>query len=253
MTAVAPGSPQTLEQRVEVVERELGLLKAQIQTILLEIQELILDGRYPSLHQQSGIAPHFAASQRPIRSFSLQPKPEGESESAETPAEDMPHVPPFTASPLPVSHPPPLVAQDDYEPAPANPPAEGHSATDVTRWIELDKWVSQKVKEVGIERTRQLVALCEGEEGTLLLKFVAIYSDCAEAQKPLPAAQPPPLPRETTRPAAVEPWQRDAQHVRSATYRPLGEHQELVLRLLAEVLRSPEAPPPVNGNGHVKR
>lgn len=113
-------------------------------------------------------------------------------------------------------------------------------AADLRLWFELDKWVDQKVKEVGIQRTRELISLFEGPEHDLLMQVVEIYEKRPEVVRPrsVPARQRtvPTIAPQTH--SIAEEWQKFANtnKMRNATCRPFGEHQELALRLIADIL-----------------
>lgn len=131
-------------------------------------------------------------------------------------------------------------------------------------WLELDKWVHEKVQEVGIAGALELARLYGGQEREILLKLITIYDDrFSKTSPPVPSAMPaaptaqqqplqPPqqVQPETPFPADKPSWQNqgDADRAKFASYRPFGEHQELVLQLLADVLRSGMTPTsPTNG------
>ena len=67
-----------LERRVEALEKELQILKAQIQATLLDIQEQILTNAYPSLRAENAAPPPerpAAMPANPITILAANPAP----------------------------------------------------------------------------------------------------------------------------------------------------------------------------------
>jgi hypothetical protein len=264
-----------LEQRVQVVEKELELLKAQIQTTLLSIQEHLLNSQYPALRAQdttsARVAPQPAPEEsRPVpanpavkRVSAVIPKPERQSQIEFDPDVDevFSRIPParnvvrldedvrFTPAPEPV------IEQRERE--------AQQEAIDRT-WMELDNWVSGKVREIGLERTRELIQLYGGKERELLLRVVDVYEEGARrsgSRNFSPFNDPPPSRQSSNQPihSVAEQWQRHANASKSrggssssGNGRPLGDQQEMVLRLIADLLNSRDESAAA-GNGYMKR
>ncbi len=160
--------------------------------------------------------------------------------------------------------------------------ASAYQAAEVKVWIQLDQWVSQKVREMGIKRTRELINLCGEPERSLLLQFIDVYDEQSEQPNPARrqpyatpqnAAQPyanpqypgdepiytrpvnsAPMPPPAPMPTPAEQWQQHANtRMHSGEYSPFGEHQDLVLGLIKALLDNAQRAPAVmtNGNGHV--
>ncbi len=298
-----------IDRRLELVEDDLKLLKAQIQATLLEIHERLLAGAYPALQQgieervsspRSGkvwqvkklgvdeivSVPSYLTEQEASEKSqerrmmdALAPQLQLPQDSS---SEPLPRVPPFYENASIWEQ---AEEAEEYAPPPAAPPRQTHSrpqareitqreaapavpptpkpqpassVTDIHVWFELDKWVCQKVKELGIEATRKLIYLYEGQERELLITIVNIYTNYPTTPEALrnPAAIPAPPPPEAVNHAtpAPEPRRQPPEvDARYAAYRPFGEHQELVLQFIADVLKSNAAAPhATNGNGHAK-
>ncbi len=264
-----------LARKVDLLDQELILLKAQIQATLFAIQECILNSAYPSLgadsssHRQTEARRQWRIKRYGLDQIKAVP-------AVYTLDED------FGAEQVPPFDPPLLLDEDLYHAPPTSPPdekapaqqaanpfraptltpipasesptLETNGAVQPRDWLALDRWVSDKVREVGIAGALELAKLCFGQERDMLLKIVMIYqSRCPDASTPAPnpSIAPP------QQPASPKPEPQPTNHsgvpdVNYAAYRPFGEHQEMVLRLLEQVLRSREVMnPPTNGN-HAK-
>ncbi|MBK8020051.1 MAG: hypothetical protein IPK19_01185 [Chloroflexi bacterium] len=286
-----------LDQRVKAVEQDLDILKAQIQTVLLEIQEYILNNSHPNLRANETpgrAARSVTGDQRrvePELEPVLQAEPSHKTEPSqnhrsvenhnghsnglkEPPARQNGYanhrsVAPEKLAPEPDDwHDEPVEYEEPRSPRRSPAPQQSAErrvrATDLDAWIDLEKWVGQKVREVGIRRTRELVNLYPGEERDLLLLFLNVYEDAADRYyypEPAPTAYEsyPARPKSVQQLTAfAEQWQRrakasPAQNGNGNGYRPFGDHQELVLRLIADMLSSGDEMPGSNGNGNGAR
>lgn len=295
----------TLEHRVLVVEQELQILKSQIQTTLLTIQEHLLKNTYPALRTKDArvMQPAAEAATSITQSSSVKrisiPEPASESALPENTSLPAPQVKQLqaagsdgNASRYTDSYQPPAPSaqraydepfyreqneqffapaarrgndapsyreQSEQFSAPGMPSnhevryasernrdaQERTPAADLRLWIELDKWVDQKVKEVGIQRTRELISLFDGPERELLMQVVEIYEKNTVVVRPnhAPARELSPTPEASQSRTVAEEWQKfaNASKVRNAAYRPFGEHQELALRLIADILGASQA------------
>ena len=131
-----------LEQRVQALEQEVHLLKSQIRATLLDIQEQLLTGAYPSL-RKDGETPQPSPTMR------------------EAPPSPIKQVKPA----------PPRMLPDEPEYAPAMGPEEtfpfdvpalnaDRPFFNVTDWSVLEsiaQWITTKVEEIGPERTRSIL------------------------------------------------------------------------------------------------
>lgn len=264
-----------LARKVDLLDQELILLKAQIQATLFAIQDCILSSTYPSLGGDSN-SQRQAETQRQwhIKRYGLdqiKAVPAVYTLDEDFGAEQVPPFDPPLLLDEGLKRAPPISLPDEKAPAqqaanpfraPAPPPipasesphAETSSPVIPHDWLALDRWVSDKVREVGIVGALELAKLCCGQERDMLLKIVMIYqSRCTDASTPAPAPTIAP----PSQPAPPKPETQPTNHngapdVNYAAYRPFGEHQEMVLRLLEQVLRSREVMnPPTNGN-HAK-
>lgn len=177
------------------------------------------------------------------------------------PAERYNEPNPYSTSHNRVGQPTPVMRQEPAapaQPAPLVRESHGNDRTEAPQslsfdvWRDLDRWASEKIREVGIVGTLELAHLCGGEQRETLIKIIAIYEARAtELPGATPAITPlTPLPAEKAPPPPVNP---EAARAKNAVYRPFGEHQELALQLLEQVLRSREsAMPTTNGNGNVR-
>ncbi len=180
-----------------------------------------------------------------------------------------PSAPPFVPSEQP-----PARSNGHRAASPAYQPAE------VKVWIQLDQWVSQKVRELGIKRTRELINLCEEPERSLLLQFIDVYDEQSVQSRPAQQQYPTqpyqdqpysnpqyhtdepiytrpvntaPIPARAPMQTPAEQWQQHANATtRGGEYSPFGEHQDLVLGLIKALLENAQRAPAVmtNGNGH---
>ena len=286
-----------LEQRVDVVEQELNLIKAQIQEILLQIQEQLLKEAHPVLRGEEprkaaatrspevvAAAPSAApvqrvnstaptrtesptTAERPATASRAYPQARQvrvEQQSAERPSAQ----PPSTRRPAPAPATPPPAKSNGHKAQPS-----AYQPAEVRVWIQLDQWVSQKVRELGIKRTRELINLCGEPERSLLLQFIDVYDEqstppapaAPRQQRPNPQYADPQYPtgepiytRPVTNaplPTPAEQWQQHANTKTRSDYSPFGEHQDLVLGLIKALLDDAQHAPAVmtngNGNGHV--
>lgn len=254
----------SLEQRVQVVEKELELLKAQIQTTLLSIQEHLLNHTYTTLHaQETPVKVTMQPTLEEVRTPAANPIVKKVSLVNTTPEPEIDVDEVFERIP-PARNVVRLEEDARFAPAPEPEiePGEMEAAEQdaiTATWMQLDKWVSQKVRELGLERTRELINLYGGKERELLLRVVDVYDHGPRAARaPIPYAEP-----NYARPAQQQPmhsvaeeWQRHANNSKqknpAANARPFGDHQELVLRLIADLLNSREEPSAAAGNGYMK-
>lgn len=182
-----------LEQRVTMLEEEVQLLKNQIQTTLLAIQEQILSNTYPNLrgegsevaqlieHVSDGPAPLQAAkgieSLRGVNrvSFGSTDQP-----SVETPVVHKPPSDPVPASvmPAPSASPSPKFVESEV-PMLSKQTAE----IDWAGLNKMDEWICRKIDKIGIHRTHRLIEFYAetkrfSESVTkTLLQLIALYEE----------------------------------------------------------------------------
>jgi hypothetical protein len=279
-----------LEQRVEDLEMQVQLLKGQIQTTLLDIQEMLLNRTYPALRGEEtpvaaapAPAPEVPAAPpapaSPVQRISLAQVDDDDDDEAMPDLSVFRKVNSYDAPPAPAVPAPKagVPEREDWEEAVVNPrEASSHD------WIELENWVSQKVEKLGISRTRELINLYARQERfstqecEILMQFVDIYDDSV----PKPAAtRHPAVPNKSTnghtpqasmngssRPSIVPQTRAVVEEIRtelrqktvqsSAHMQPgteeLSEQQGLVLRLIAGILNAGDTPSASN-NGRRKR
>ena len=203
-----------LEKRVQQLEEELEILKSQIQTTLLDIQEHLLTNTYPELrtgHQPAMLNP--SAPQVPVTMYAPPPEPA----AAEV-----------DASPIKVRK----ISLDDLAP---QQPAEPHyddryadEASDMVDMEEYRRWVIRTIKEVGLKETRNLIR-DYGHDGEFspevrdeLLQVAAQYAakQQAKAQRRKPAP-PQPVPAVRTPAAHAQPAYTQPAHAQPAPAQPV--------------------------------
>ena len=263
-----------LEQRVQALEQEVELLKAQVQATLLDIQEQLLNNTYPTLRAEPSShptapapEPHAAPQMTalPVKRVVFTESQPDDDRDFEQLVEEMPVV----RKVVPVEQPtqPSIPARDEWEEANFSNEREANAYD----WIALEKWVSEKVERLGIERTRELVHLYARQERftrqerTLLLEFVDIYDD-GDPKPPAPAKPERPSKQPTAHPtivpqtrAVVDEIRAELREKRAKSIRKqempkeeLSEQQGLVLRLIAGILNAGDEADPAPSNGHRK-
>ena len=180
-----------LERRVEALEKELQILKAQIQTTLLDIQEQILTNAYPTLRAENA-APErpVAPAAAPITILSANPEAAAQpAHVAQSPADEdtglkVRKVTLNNLDDLPAE----LPARE--QPARREPSVQAVQDLDMTALSRLEDWATEKLEHMGVARTKQLIRMY-AEQGRFspdveatLLKFVSIYE---ETTGPLPS------------------------------------------------------------------
>jgi hypothetical protein len=263
-----------LEQRVMALEQEVELLKAQIQTTLLDIQEQMLNQAYPVLRGDEPsrtaslaaapevTAPPMASPIQKIRLAEPTAEPTAEPAAFENDDNAVPDVSMFRRL-VPTEEPPPAFEW-------AEPTANTREANPYD-WIELESWVSQKVEKLGIERTRELIRLYaqqerfSEQERDLLMQFVDIYEGAERPSLPKTAAPKPKFPNGNgsivpqTRAVVAEIREELRQNQGAAhtqtenSIEKLSDQQGLMLRLIAGILNAGDDSPPASGTGAKKR
>lgn len=182
-----------LEQRVQQLEQELEILKNQIQTTLLEIQDRMLTQTYPMLR---------TAEDRPSTpaAASATPTPQPQPNTPRPPLLAVPDEPSdgdvkvrrvnleeLRREPTPAAQTAPVMPPTAPPPPPRpsrkaqqalssiQPPVKG---VDWTTLADLETWVQEKLIQLGTQRTRELIEMyAEQERFTrkiekALLKFI---------------------------------------------------------------------------------
>ncbi|MCB9451232.1 MAG: hypothetical protein H6672_07315 [Anaerolineaceae bacterium] len=190
-----------LEKRVQQLEEELEILKHQIQTTLLDIQEQLLTNTYPSLRSENPPSPP-------------NPNPPSQPVMTYTPPPVEPNYTPVEAAPVNVRK----VCLDDLtSPNPA--PEQSHPIVEEEQYQDIDmqeyrRWVKRNIREVGLKETRNMIR-GYAQEGLLqpqvrdeLLQVAAQY-----ASKSAKATQRKPAPRKQAAPArsAVAPQRQSVK------------------------------------------
>ncbi|MDX2137644.1 MAG: hypothetical protein SF123_06080 [Chloroflexota bacterium] len=275
-----------LEQRVQALEQEVELLKAQIHATLLDIQEQLLTNTYPALRSGESLAQMMAVSENQTAPAANPPPVKRITLSDDAPAHDfeqdvqvqpIAHKRTFVEEPTQPSIPdwverPERSARSQRGERPDASSIKSQADLSMTDWSELEEWVSQKVEKLGIQRTRELIDLYgRGERFTaherlLLRQFVDIYdvdSESARSGSTIQGNRSPVKERPAIVPqtrAGVEQVRtelRDRQEKGRSQQLPEErrmEQRQLVLRLIGGILSAGEdnAAPAHNGNGHRK-
>lgn len=174
-----------LEQRVTMLEEEVQLLKNQIQTTLLAIQEQILSNTYPNLrgegieavqlieHVPEGSVNSQAAkgvdSLRGVNRVSFE---SADQPSVETPVVGKPASTPASASPSPK-----LLESE------ASLTSRQTAEIDWASLNKMDEWICRKIDKIGIHRTHRLIEFYAetkrfSENVTkTLLQLIALYEE----------------------------------------------------------------------------
>jgi hypothetical protein len=159
-----------LESRVQALEQELEILKNQIQATLLEIQEQVLANTYPSLRGDDtnpppNNAPHNPQPERPLVQQVM---------PVQAVADNNP-VRKFSAVEEQLYHPPQSAQPEQPR---VRPTRQGTGFNSVA---ELEGWATQKIEQMGIERTVELI-FAYGQTGQFtpdmqdtLLDYVSMY------------------------------------------------------------------------------
>lgn len=182
-----------LEQRVQQLEQELEILKNQIQTTLLEIQDRMLTQTYPMLRtaEDRPSAPAAPSVTPPVEPQLNTPRPPLVAVSDETSDGDVKvrrvNLEELRREPTPAVQPTPVVTQA-APPPPSRPSRKAQQAlssiqppvkgVDWTTLADLETWVQDKLIQLGAKRTRELIEMyAEQERFTrkiekALLKFI---------------------------------------------------------------------------------
>ncbi|MBZ0275990.1 MAG: hypothetical protein K8I60_07595 [Anaerolineae bacterium] len=238
-----------LEKRVQELEQELLILKNQIQTTLLDIQEQLLTQTYPALRSsaptQPAAVPMPESTHHPVAPVSSYTPPPVNDSPADTGTIKVRKV--SLNDVLPQVQEPPRQPEPEYE------------LDEVDDTDQYRRWVMEQLQETGVKRTRDLIrnyaqeGLIPPEIRDELLQITAQY---AAQNQPKPAAprpqRQPSANSERTRPqrpAQKQPQQPVATAAKPAPQRqPKPQrppepviveeeegHHNLVLRLIAGV------------------
>jgi hypothetical protein len=234
-----------LEQRVKALEQEVEILKNQIQATLLDIREMLLTSAYPSL--RAGDAEKQTEPKRPARAAQPAQGPsQGETpdeapivrkvaldnaqaESSATQARAAGPVKAVRQAAQPEedeadeSDHKPVVRKvslnDEQTPTTAYQNSKARSTFDPEQ-ANLEAWVRNKVEQVGVDRTWELIQLytqkghITSEIRDTLLQALAPYAEQTEPERP-------------QRRVALPPTDEDEE--------PGDNTQRMVLRLIAGV------------------
>ncbi len=155
------------EQRVQALEKELEILKTEIQAILLDIQEQVLSNTYLDL--RSSETAH-AQENAPRPQPKAEEPPQSNSSFRKVSFDD--HAP--------------LDDDDDDDFMPPIPVVKAKSAkptSDARVMAEMKEWATQKIETLGMQKTSELIHMyaAQGrftpEVHDALLKFIALQSD----------------------------------------------------------------------------
>jgi hypothetical protein len=195
-----------LEHRVSMLEQELTILKNQIQTTLLDIQEQLLTGQYPALRAE-GSAPAEGHEPAPPRVIPASDPQEWQPREAPAESESWPaRAVKVTAEEIATDDTrpddPPLVRKislDDVEPSQAveqtlaeafldDEPTEllplpTTVGNDWMTFISLTDWAQKSVERLGAVRSRKLIEVyakagfLTPEVEYALRQIIALYAD----------------------------------------------------------------------------
>jgi hypothetical protein len=252
-----------LEQRVQMLEQELEILKSQIQATLLDIQEQLLTNAYPSLRSDdtpndggygggggTPNAPRNDSQSSKQESFANVRRVtfDDDGDAFETP--DPPQAQVLPAAPRP--------KMQVQPPAPRQEVVE----TDWSTLSELEEWTTEKVNEMGPRRTRKLIEMhyrkghFDDDVKEMLLGLISLYEEESAPSNPKPApvvkarpASPQPAPKPARREQPAPRQQARPAPQPSADTRPTQpapprdaapddeamDPQNLVLKLIAGV------------------
>ena len=191
------------DQRIQALEQEVQLIKAQIQTTLLDIQERLLSSAYPALRievcQPTAVAkPAPAPEIEPETTAATHMHFAPEAAAPPVPVAQtmqvapdvvsvVPHVPQYTEEPAPIIQAPEEdFEQDDMPPLddfelPGKRPLVSNE--DWAALAKIARWINAKVIELGPERTRTLIQMyaykqnLKPEVMETLLQFVTASED----------------------------------------------------------------------------
>ncbi len=168
------------DHRVQQLEQEVQLLKAQIQSTLLDIQEQLLSNKYPSLRMD----------EQPKRLDEDTDKSHGWKAPRPVP-QTLPELESVNPSPVPVIR---LETAPQQPPAAQQPPKQTQPPLELPNrplltnedWVALSKiakWMSSKSAELGPQRMRALIKMYAQKQQLApevmenLLQFMALYGD----------------------------------------------------------------------------
>lgn len=262
---------EALERRVQTLEQEFDVVKHQIQATLLDIQEQLLTNTHPSLRAEEAASSEdrrqLAAPDHPAKSFSaVQSVPATAPQSAtEMPGNShgepssLPTVRKVSLEDLTATQP---SSPSSHKTAPIPP---GVPSADWSSLSKSERWVKERVAEMGGERTRGLIEVYakngrfSAKTKRTLLELVSVYDakgtspqkDSSRQHQPKQSqprrgSQPKALPQKSApskkgpQPQASvrsQPVVQDRKQSRPDTspVKDEGESQHLILKLIAGV------------------
>jgi len=150
-----------LEDRVKTLEDELKILKNQIQSTLLDIEEQVLIHYYPTLRaEDTSPAEDVMGSLESILSEDGDEAPEETSTLPRVEEGPLKVRGALKETPTSVGGQPPPRSEEEKESSISRggqPPVRSEEETNWDTWTELVEWVSHSVEKIGGERTGKLI------------------------------------------------------------------------------------------------
>ena len=234
-----------LEQRVQALEQELEILKNQIQSILLDVQEQVLSNTYPGLHSGEKAnggnntpppppAPRpepegYARPQAPVRKMSANSDYDMDDQMPSRPMD----------RPMQTSTFEPEYRQD------FQPDYQQDQRHNWQKMGELEEWAINKIESVGVQDTADLIRAytvkgrMTPEERDALLDFLALH-----------VTNYPDAPTQPTRPASFDVAARARQDARATkAAAPANKSHAASSKPMKTVHAEPEHDKPASKSG----
>jgi len=157
-----------LEDRITGLEDEFKILKNEIQSVLLNVQEQVLNHHFDDFYEDT--PPRAKAAPANVEAAEVEAgPPQGESPQPQGPA--VPEEAPRHQAEVP---------QSVYAASPPPSSARVHGHLDVATVVGLAKWVNDTVKDIGRRSTSEVVEIYDmaghlaPEVKEVLLRFVSL-------------------------------------------------------------------------------
>lgn len=183
-----------IDQRVQALEQELQILKNQIQSILLDLQEQVLSNTYPALRAGDNQPPAATPSPRP------RPDADDNSRAAATVRtmsfddlgddDDEDDAPP----------PPKATSKASKQQKNSNNRNNKNTTNNASQWqamSELEDWANKKIEQIGAQDTLELINTYAAkgrfspDEADALMDYVSLHVSHTETPtQPTPPNRP---------------------------------------------------------------
>lgn len=188
----------SLETRVETLEHEFKILKNEIESMLLEIQNQVLIHYYPTLRSEDHVPPKDALPLLDAQSAAARKEPQAKENVGARSGNDVIIVPPRTKEvslhelrgkakqPLTSLKTAPAIAKADFTPTgAATDPADTLAQAALPH---LAKWVNDSVEKIGKELTQNLVESSVDADYTVpeVTDYLIELIDLCEEEEPPP-------------------------------------------------------------------